>query len=55
MVPNLESIASMAPVTNAPPVMVNLGIIGGAVIALHGLGFLLGYVAINLHAESAFI
>lgn len=47
IVPNVESIVSMAPLTNAPPVVVNLGIIGGAVIALHGAGFLLGYAVIN--------
>ncbi|KAG0622520.1 hypothetical protein M758_3G103200 [Ceratodon purpureus] len=42
IVTSLENIASIAPITNAPPVMVNLGIIGGAVLALHGFGFLLG-------------
>jgi len=55
IVPNLETMASMAPVTNAPPVVVNLGIIGGAVIALHGAGFLLGYAVTNPYILAGFI
>lgn len=48
IIPNLESVASMTSVTHAPPVVVNLGIIGVAVLALHGAGFLLGYVVAKI-------
>lgn len=37
--------SAMDPATTTQPVIVTLGIIGGVVMALHGAGFLLGYVA----------